>query len=65
MGVETTSMQFYPETSEPELKVHLGIYSRRYGMVDISSIRGSGFGYRINEIQRELPPADKRYGETS
>ncbi|MCK9316408.1 MAG: hypothetical protein M0Q48_09750 [Verrucomicrobia bacterium] len=63
MGVETTAMQFYPEASEPELKVHPGLYSRRYGMVDISSIRGSGFGYRLSEIQRELPPPDKQYGE--
>jgi L-alanine-DL-glutamate epimerase-like enolase superfamily enzyme len=55
MGVETNSMQFYPEVSRPEAKVHPGLYTRRHGTVDLSSIQGSGFGYRVNEIQRELP----------
>jgi L-alanine-DL-glutamate epimerase-like enolase superfamily enzyme len=55
MGVETNSMQFYPEASAPEAKVHPGMYQRRQGMVDLSSLRGSGFGYRLEEIQRELP----------
>lgn len=63
MGVEATSMQFYPDISEDEAKVHLGIYTRRYGMVDIASIRGSGFGYRIDEIKRRLPEADVKCGE--
>lgn len=55
MGVESNSMQFYPSASEPEEKVHPGIYKRRDGMLDLSSIRGAGFGYRIEEIKRELP----------
>ena len=29
MGVETNSMQFYPEVSAPEAAVHPGIYRRR------------------------------------
>lgn len=56
MGVETNSMQFYPNASAPEAKVHPGIYRRVNGVVDLSSITGSGFGYRIGEIQRQLPP---------
>lgn len=55
MGVETNAMQFYPEASIPEMKVHPGLYQRREGQVDFSSISGSGFGYRLNEINRQLP----------
>ncbi len=54
MGVETNSMQFYPEASAPEATVHPGVYQRRKGTVDLSSISGSGFGYRLNEIKRTL-----------
>ena len=56
MGVETNAMQFYPDASVPESAVHPGIYRRRDGTVDLSTLRGVGFGYRINEIRRELPP---------
>lgn len=55
MGVETNAMQFYPEVSAPEAKVHPGLYQRRNGIVDLASIRGPGFGYRLESIQRELP----------
>ncbi|MBN1342052.1 MAG: mandelate racemase/muconate lactonizing enzyme family protein [Phycisphaerae bacterium] len=55
MGVETNSMQFYPEASVPEEKVHPGVYKRRGGKVDLSTIQGPGFGYRLDEIRRELP----------
>jgi L-alanine-DL-glutamate epimerase-like enolase superfamily enzyme len=52
MGVETNAMQFYPEASMAEAQVHPGIYQRRRGQVDLSSIRGPGFGYRLTEINR-------------
>jgi L-alanine-DL-glutamate epimerase-like enolase superfamily enzyme len=55
MGVETNAMQFYPEASRPEAGVHPGLYERRHGRVDLSSVRGRGFGYRLEEIRRELP----------
>ena len=55
MGVETNSMQFYPHASLPEAAVHPGLYTRRGGKIDLSSIRGPGFGYRVDEIERELP----------
>ena len=55
MGVETNSMQFYPEASLPEQAVHPGLYRRRNGMLDLSTVRGPGFGYRLAEIVRELP----------
>jgi len=55
MGVETNAMQFYPDASLPEEAVHPGLYRRQGGMVDLSSLRGPGFGYRLAEIARELP----------
>jgi L-alanine-DL-glutamate epimerase-like enolase superfamily enzyme len=57
MGVETNAMQFYPEASNAEAKVHPGLYQRRAGCVDLSSISGPGFGYRLDEIDRALPEA--------
>ena len=54
MGVESNGMQFYPEASAPEAQVHPGIFQREHGMLDLSSIRGPGFGYRVDEIQRPL-----------
>ena len=55
MGVETNSMQFYPEASQAEAVVHRGLYRRRAGSVDLSSISGAGFGYRLSEMKRVLP----------
>ena len=57
MGVETNSMQFYPEASAAESVVHPGLYQRRNGKVDLSTISGAGFGYRLDEVQRTLPAA--------
>jgi L-alanine-DL-glutamate epimerase-like enolase superfamily enzyme len=62
MGVETNAMQFYPEASRPEAEVHPGLYRRRCGRVDLSTIRGPGFGYRLGEIRRTLPPAAAEFG---
>ena len=50
-------MQFYPEASLTEAAVHPGLYKRSHGILDLSSLRGPGFGYRVNEIQRDLPKA--------
>jgi L-alanine-DL-glutamate epimerase-like enolase superfamily enzyme len=55
MGVETNAMQFYPEASRAEARIHLGLYQRREGTIDLSTVRGPGFGYRIGEIERDLP----------
>jgi L-alanine-DL-glutamate epimerase-like enolase superfamily enzyme len=62
MGVETNAMQFYPDASLAEEAVHPGLYRRRAGRVDLSSIRGPGFGYRLAEIERELPPPVASFG---
>ncbi len=55
MGVETNSMQFYPEASAAEATVHPGLYQRRNGRVNLSTISGAGFGYRLDEMHRSLP----------
>ncbi len=55
MGVETNAMQFYPEASSHEAKVHPGIYRRRNGCIDLSTLKGAGFGYRQEEMDRPLP----------
>lgn len=56
MGVETNSMQFYPDASLPEAEIHPRLYRRIDGVVDTSTLYGPGFGYRVDEIRRELPP---------
>jgi len=55
MGVETNSMQFYPAASRAEAAVHPGVYRRRHGSVDLSSVGGPGLGYRLEAMHRELP----------
>jgi hypothetical protein len=55
MGVESNAMQFYPQTSALEARVHPGLYTRRGGVLDLSTIDGPGFGYRVDEIARPLP----------
>lgn len=55
MGVESNGMQFYPAASLDEQSVHPGIYQRRDGILNLNTIQGSGFGYRIDEIDRQLP----------
>jgi len=62
MGVETNASQFYPEASAPEAVVHPGLYSRSGGQVDLSTLRGPGFGYRVDEINRQLPEPAVRIG---
>ncbi len=65
MGVESNAMQFYPHASQPEAKVHPGLYQRRDGKLDLTSLQGSGFGYRLQEIDRKLPEPVKQVGMTS
>ncbi|MDR1709097.1 MAG: hypothetical protein LBS70_05195 [Candidatus Accumulibacter sp.] len=50
MGVESNGMQFYPEASKDEARVHPGLYARRHGVLDLSSLGKTGFGYRADEI---------------
>ena len=55
MGVETNGMQFYPDASLPEAGAHPGLYRRRNGCLDLSTLAGPGFGYGLEHIRRELP----------
>lgn len=55
MGVEVNAMQFYPHASAPEATVHPDLYRRRDGCVAWHTVNGSGFGYRLPEIPRQLP----------
>lgn len=62
MGVESNAMQFYPDASSFEARVHPGVYARREGKLDLSTIVGPGFGYRNDEIGRLLPAAVANFG---
>lgn len=50
MGVETNAPQFYPTASDKEAVIHPGLYTRKNGIVDLSTLQGPGFGYRIAEM---------------
>jgi hypothetical protein len=63
MGVESNAMQFYPDASNDEARVHPGLYARRDGRLDLSTLGGPGFGYRLAEINRSLPPPTVAYGD--
>ena len=54
MGVESNAMQYYPAASRPEEAIHPGLFRRRDGALDLSTIGGPGFGYRVDEIDRQL-----------
>jgi hypothetical protein len=54
-GVECNAMQFYPDASLPEQEIHPGLFQRRGGIVDLSTLSGPGFGYRVDEVKRVLP----------
>jgi len=51
MGVEANAMQFYPMASIHEERIHPGLYARREGNVDFSTLGEHGFGYRYDEIE--------------
>jgi L-alanine-DL-glutamate epimerase-like enolase superfamily enzyme len=55
MGVESNGMQFSPDASLPEAAVHPGIFQRRGGVLDLATLGSTGFGYRVDEISRQLP----------
>ncbi len=61
-GVETNAMQFYPAASDPEAAVHPGLYQRRAGEVDLSTLSGAGFGYRLEAMSRVLPEPVVSFG---
>lgn len=54
MGVEANSRQFFPAASEPEAKVHPGIFRLEEGCATTESLTGPGLGYRWREIGRRF-----------
>ncbi|MEY3276629.1 MAG: hypothetical protein RL153_1897 [Verrucomicrobiota bacterium] len=56
MGVETNSMQFYPDASLLEARVHPGLYRRTGGCIRLDTVQGAGLGHRVEEVGRVLPP---------
>jgi len=63
-GVETNAMQFYPDASAVEAQVHPGLYKRNDGVIDLSTVHGPGFGYRLDEIDRQLPESAASFGSS-
>ena len=58
MGVESNGMQFYPEASRPEAVVHPGLYRRRQGLLDLSTIQRPGL--RLPRRRDRTDPARTR-----
>lgn len=54
-GVEVNGIQYYPTASVPEAQIHPAAFQRRDGLVSTASLKGPGLGYRISEIERQLP----------
>ncbi len=50
MGLEANAMQFYPAASAEQAKIHPRLYRRQNGVLDLSTIGGSGFGYRTEKM---------------
>lgn len=65
LGVESNCMQFYPEASSYEAAIHPGAFRRQNGELRLDSIQGTGFGYRLSEIDRPQPNPFYRCGEGS
>lgn len=55
MGVEANSHQYFPDFSRPEAAVHPGIFRRRNGALDTSTLVGPGLGLQTEHIERALP----------
>lgn len=51
MGVEVNSMQFCPDASCDEARIHPGLYRRRDGKISFETLGNTGFGYRLDEIR--------------
>jgi hypothetical protein len=65
MGVESNGMQFYPEASKDEARIHPGLYRRKDGVLRLQSLGKEGFGYRADEIFRaaEQSGGNKKWAE--
>jgi L-alanine-DL-glutamate epimerase-like enolase superfamily enzyme len=59
LGVESNAVQFFPQTSAPESRVHRGIFNRSNGFVDTESIRGHGLGLQVGRLDRTIFEIDR------
>lgn len=50
--LESNGIQYCPEASLSEAAVHPGLFRRRGGCLELSSLTGTGYGYRMEEISR-------------
>jgi len=53
-GVEANSRQFFPQANEPESKVHSQLYTVRNGVAKTISLVGTGLGFQIEKIDRDI-----------
>ena len=53
MGIESNGPQYCPVASVAEARIHPGLYKRKNGCIDLSTIGPYGFGYRLDEIESE------------
>ena len=53
-GVEANSRQFFPKANEAAARVHPELFDIRDGKARTSSIKGTGLGFRIDEMKIEL-----------
>ncbi len=60
MGVEANSRQYYPAASAPEAAAHPALVRVQNGVAHTDSLRGTGLGYRVSEIAREIFRKDER-----
>ncbi len=53
-GVEANSRQYFPKANEAAAKVHPELFNIRDGKARTSSIKGTGLGFRIDEMELGL-----------
>jgi hypothetical protein len=56
-GVEANSRQFFPKANGAAAKVHPELFNIRDGKARTSSIKGTGLGFRIDEMELGLTAA--------
>ena len=52
-GVEANSRQFFPKANEAAARVHPELFGIRDGKARTSSIKGTGLGFRVDEMELE------------
>ena len=53
-GVEANSRQFFPKANEAAARVHPELFSIRDGKARTSSMKGTGLGFRVDEMELEI-----------